>query len=217
MSRHSNEIDRDSGSLRPDRSTRRRLWTEDEVRALKKLYPREPIHVLVGAFPLRNWGSISAKARHLDLRRPCEALKTTLKAEGDIGFCAGMVIADGSVLEGCINSGVKRARSEGGGTRPRRYYSMPQVKVSMEDKESLERVGRLWGRKVTFCQTSATGNSVWSVQVGGKKAKELLALMMPYLAGPKRKKALYLLGKYGEKSSLPINAREHFVPFGGMP
>jgi hypothetical protein len=86
----------------------------------------------------------------------------------------------------------------------------------MEDKESLERVGRLWGRKVTFCGTSSTGNSYWSVQVGGKKAKELLLLMMPYLAGPKRKRALYLLQKYAEKTSLPVKVRDTFAPFSGM-
>lgn len=192
-------------------------WSDEEIRNLKSLYSREPIPVLVPLFPSRNWGSISKKARTLGLRRPRTApLSITLKFEGDIGYCAGMVIADGSVLEACIKSGVRRAKSEGGTARPRRYYSMPQVRVSMEDKESLERVGRLWGRKVVFCQTSSTGNSVWSVQIGGKKAKELLLLMLPYLAGPKRKKALFLLEKYADKTSLPVKARGAFVPFSGM-
>ena len=87
----------------------------------------------------------------------------------------------------------------------------------MEDKESLERLGPLWGRKVTCCGKSSTGNDVWSVQVGGKKAKELLFLMMPYLSGSKRKKALYLLQKYAERTTLPVKVRDSFVPFSGMP
>jgi len=218
MSRPTARIDRDLAGLKSNRSTRRRVfWSKKELRNLKKLYPTEPTHVLARTFPLHTRGSISAKARELDLRRPSPALLgATLKAEGDIGFCAGMVIADGSILEACISSGARRAKSEGGGNRPRRYYSMPQVKISMED-ESLERVAPLWGRKVTFCGTSSTGNKVWSVQVGGKKAKELLVLMMPYLAGPKRKKALYLLEKYGERTCLPVRVRGSFLPFGGMP
>ncbi|HVC27123.1 MAG TPA: hypothetical protein VND40_03090 [Nitrososphaerales archaeon] len=86
----------------------------------------------------------------------------------------------------------------------------------MEGKESLDRVERLWRRKTAFCQTMSTGNSVWSVQIGGKKAKQLQVLMMPYLAGPKRKKAIYLLEKYAERTSLPVRVREDFHPFGGM-
>jgi hypothetical protein len=154
-----------------NRRTRRKiLWSNEEIRNLKSSYSSEPISVLLEVFPLRSWRSISAKAITLGLRRPRTApLSTTLKSEGDIGFWAGMVIADGSVLETCISSGTRRARSEGGGARPPRYYSMPQVRISMEDKESLERVGRLWGRKVTFCQTSSTGNSVWSVKSVARK------------------------------------------------
>jgi hypothetical protein len=94
---------------------------------------------------------------------------------------------------------------------------MPQVKISMEDRDSLERVAKLWGRKTTFNGKSSTGNSVWSVRVGGRKAIELLALMMPYLSGPKRKKAFYQLEIYAGRTGLPVENREAFQPFGGMP
>jgi hypothetical protein len=53
-------------------------------------------------------------------------------------------------------------------------------------------------------------------QVGGKKAMELLQLMMPYLAGPKKKKALYLLQKYADRTSLPVKVKDTFFPFSGM-
>ena len=86
----------------------------------------------------------------------------------------------------------------------------------MEDKESIERLGRLWGRKAVFCQKSSTGNDVWSVAIGGKKALELMALMMPYLEGPKKKKAVYLLSKFQERTSLPVNNRNDFRPFEGL-
>lgn len=184
---------------------------------LNSMFPKDSIHSLIEAFPMRSWGSIQAKARQLGLRRPAPIpLTSTLVSEGDIGFCAGMIIADGSVMEGCVSSGRKRSKSEGGSVRPLRYYSMPQVKISMEDKESLERVARVWGRKVSFCQKSSTGNDVWSVQIGGKKAMELLRLVLPYFGGVKKKKALYLLTKYGERTSQSVRTKEDFRPFGGV-
>jgi len=86
----------------------------------------------------------------------------------------------------------------------------------MEDKEPLDYVARLWGRKTTFCQTSSTGNKVWAVQIGGKKAKELLKLMTPFLSGPKRKKALFLLDKYKDSTTLRVQRPEDFVPSSGL-
>jgi hypothetical protein len=105
------------------------------------------------------------------------------------------------------------ARSVGGGTRPRRYYSMQQAKISMEDKESLERVGRTWVRKTTSCGTNSKGDSVWSVQTRGEKAKDPLGLVVPYLAGSKKKKALCLLDRCAERTSLPVKGLESFLPF----
>jgi hypothetical protein len=192
-------------------------WSTTEIRSLKTLYQKESIQGVVTAFPNHTWGSIQGKAGELGLRRPRPApIRTTLKKEGDVGFCSGMVLADGSVLEGCISSGARRAKHEGGAARPRRYYSLPQVRISMEDKESLDRVARLWGRKTTLAQTSSVGNKVWSVQVGGKKALDLLRLMLPYMAGPKRKRGLYLLDKYKDRTSFPVLRREDFSPFRGL-
>jgi hypothetical protein len=57
---------------------------------------------------------------------------------------------------------------------------------------------------------------VFGVSEGGKKAKELLVLMTPHLAGPKRKKALYLLDKYTERTSLPVKVRETLLQSGRM-
>jgi len=119
-------------------------------------------------------------------------------------------------MEALIDSGPRRARHEGGGLRLRRYFSMPQVKISMEDKEPIDHVARLWGRKTTPSGYRSTGNKVWGVQIGGKKAKELLRLMMPYLAGPKRKKALFLLHKHRYRTTLPVPSREGFIAFRGL-
>jgi hypothetical protein len=80
----------------------------------------------------------------------------------------------------------------------------------MEDKESMERLGRLWGRKVVFCQKSSTGNDVWSVGIGGKKALGLMALMMPYLEGAKKRKAVYLLSKYQDRTTMSVKKRSDF-------
>jgi hypothetical protein len=184
---------------------------------LRKTYPNKSVETVLVALPTRKWGSMQAKASELCLHRPDPTpLGATLKREGDVGFCAGMIIADGSILEACIISGAKRARHEGGMSRPISCYSMPQVKISMEDKESLDRVATLWGRKTTFCQESSVGNDVWRVQIGRKKAQALLRLILPYLGGIKRKKALYLLAKYDQRAALPVKDRESFKPFGGM-
>jgi hypothetical protein len=193
------------------------MWSEKEVFDLRNLFPKESVQKLIGAFPMRTWDSIQAKARRLGLRRPDRIpLSSSLRKEGDVGFCAGMIIADGSVLETCISSGIRRAKHEGGAPRARRYYSIPQVRISMEDRESLDQVARLWGRKTTFCQKSSTGNDVYSVQIGGQKAKELLSLVLPYLRGIKRQKATYLLAKYYKRTSLPVKRRQEFRPFSDM-
>ena len=86
----------------------------------------------------------------------------------------------------------------------------------MEDRDSLDRVARLWGRKTAYCGTSSTGSKVWRVQIGGEKAKELLGLMVPCLAGPKRAKAPYLLAEDSGRTSLPVKRCEDSVPFGEM-
>jgi hypothetical protein len=93
---------------------------------------------------------------------------------------------------------------------------MPQVKVSMEDRESVDRVPTLWGRQTCFCLGSSVGNDVWSAQIGGQKAKEQLGLVMPYLAGVKRKKALQLISKSERATTLGVKDRGSFKPFEGM-
>jgi len=202
----------------PNAPHRRKIvWSVEELLQLRNLYPTQPVENVIEAFPMRNWISIQAMARKLDLHRPCPPLlSATLNSEGDVGYCAGMIIADGCVLETCVDSGNKRGRREGGGPRPRRYYSMPQVRIGMEDKESLERVGRLWGRKVTLYGKSSSGNDYWTVQIGGRKANDLLRLVLPYFEGVKKKKAMYLLNKYGERTTLPVAKKEDFRPFGGL-
>ena len=135
---------------------------------------------------------------------------------GDIGFSAGMIIADGSVMESLVSSGSKRGKLDGGGNRPRRWYSAPQVQVSMEDKESLARLAKMWAVRVIFCQKSSVGNDVWRVYVHGKKAYDLLRIVLPYLSGEKRKKALYLLRKYKNRTSLPVLSPQKFKAFGGI-
>jgi hypothetical protein len=127
-----------------------------------------------------------------------------------------MVIADGSVIESLISSGVRRGKLDGGGGRLAGWYSAPQVQVTMEDKESLTRLAGLWGAKVTFCQKSSVGNDVWRVYVHGKKAYDLLKIMLPYLAGDKRRKALYMLEKYKHRTAMPVLDSMNFRAFGGM-
>jgi hypothetical protein len=143
-------------------------------------------------------------------------ISATLYRPGDIGFSAGMIIADGSVMESLISSGSKRSRLDGGGRRLPRWYSMAQVQVSMEDKQSLVRLGMMWGARVTFCQKSSVGNDVWRVYVSGRRALDLLQIILPYLSGPKRRKAIYLLKKYKGKRTIPALDPERFKAFGGM-
>jgi hypothetical protein len=172
---------------------------------------------MLASFPNRGWGSVEGKARTLGLKRPPKPpISKTLFRAGDIGFSAGMTIADGCIMENLISSGTKRGRREGGGKRRLRWYSLPQVQVSMEDKESLDRLARMWGKSVSFCQRSSVGNDVWRVYVHGQKAYDLLKIMLPYLAGEKRRKALYLLKKYRKKTSLPVTSPSEFHAFGGM-
>src|SRR2546428_4909107 len=105
-----------TGNLRPERSAHRIPWSKSEVRNLKRLFPKKPIQTLIEAFPTRTWAAVQGKARDFGLRRPSPApLRATLRKKGDIGFCAGMVLADGSVMEALIDSGPRRARHEGGG------------------------------------------------------------------------------------------------------
>ncbi len=74
---------------------RKILWSKKELLVLGNMFPHESIQSLIEAFPIRTWNSIQAKARKLGLHRPDSVpLSTTLKG-GDIGFCAGMIIADG--------------------------------------------------------------------------------------------------------------------------
>ncbi|MDV3278146.1 MAG: hypothetical protein LYZ69_06740 [Nitrososphaerales archaeon] len=168
-------------------------------------------------FPGRTWWSIEGRARQLGLRRPeKEPISSSLFRTGDVGFSAGMIIADGSVIESWISAGSVRSKLEGGGVRPNRYYTMPQVQVSMEDKASLDRLARMWGARVNFCQKSSVGNDVWKVCVHGTKAYDLLKLVLPYLAGEKREKALYLLKKYRYRKSFVSSEPKKFVAFGGM-
>jgi len=205
----------------PDnRETRRRpktKWSDAELTTLKNLYPDASVDTLIRAFPTCSWASLQGRARTLGLHRPTPALlSSTLNREGDIGFCAGMIIADGCILETCISSGGARSVHEGGTLRPIRFYSIPQVKISMEDKESIDRVAQLWGRSTTLCQKSSTGNNVWSAQVGGRKALDLMQSILPYLSGPKKKKAIYLMTKYAGRKTLPVERREKFKPFGDL-
>jgi len=60
----------------------------------------------------------------------------------------------------------------------------------MEDKASLNLLARMWGRSVFFCQKSSVGNDVWRVYVHGKKAYDLLRIVLPYLEGEKRRKGI---------------------------
>jgi len=56
-------------------------------------------------FPGRAWSSIEGKARKLGLKRPPKVpISRTLHRQGDIGFSAGMIIADESVEERLISS-----------------------------------------------------------------------------------------------------------------
>ena len=165
----------------------------------------------------RTWGSIERKAHKLRLMRPGPArISVTLFRAGDIGFSGGMIIADGSVMEKLVSSGKRRAELDGGSDRPQRCYSTPQVQVSMEDNESLSGLGEMWGVHMNFCQKSSVGNDVWRVYVHGKKAYDLLKLVLPYLYGPKRKKALYLLKKYKSRTSIPVSEPSRFKAFGGQ-
>jgi len=86
----------------------------------------------------------------------------------------------------------------------------------MEDKISLDRLAKMWDTRTTFCQKSSVGNDVWRVCVSGKKAYDLLKLMLPYLSGEKRKKALYLLTKYKQKKAFRYSNPVEFRAFRRM-
>lgn len=96
------------------------------------------------------------------------------------------------------------------------FYSLPQVQVSMEDGASLERLAKMWGTRTNFCQKSSVGNDVWRVCASGKKAYDLLKLVLPYLFGEKRKKAIYLLKKYKHTKSLRFSDPVSFKAFSGL-
>lgn len=153
----------------------------------------------------------------MGLRRPQRTpITSTLWKDSDIGFPAGMIIADGTIGEPLIHSGGSRAKLDGDSPRIARCYSMPVVRVSMEDKASLRRLSRMWGTRVTFCQKSSTLNDVWQVAATGKRAYDLLRLVLPHLAGIKRKKALYILKKYKDRKSIPVKDPKSFRSFGDM-
>jgi hypothetical protein len=86
----------------------------------------------------------------------------------------------------------------------------------MEDKESLSLLVRMWGKRVYFCQKTPIGNGVWRIYVHGQKAYDLLKIVLPYIAGEKRKKSLYLLRKYRNRTSLPVSDPKIFEPVGGV-
>jgi hypothetical protein len=120
-------------------------WSAAEVRLLRKLFPKTTRRETLRRFPGRTWWAIEGKARGLGLRRPSNPpLSKTLYRQVDIGYSAGMTVADGSIMERLFSSGSRRGRLEGGGERRARWYSMPYVEVSMEDKDSLNRLGRIW-------------------------------------------------------------------------
>lgn len=93
---------------------------------------------------------------------------------------------------------------------------LPQVQVSMEDRASLNRLAKMWGARAAFCQKSSVGNDVWRVVVSGKKAYDLLRLVLPYLSGEKRKKAMYLIKKYKKRRSIRFSSLLKFKAFRGM-
>ncbi|MDV3292793.1 MAG: hypothetical protein LYZ70_00810 [Nitrososphaerales archaeon] len=207
--------------MRPNEKGRRKgsraTWTVEEVRILREVYAIENIRGVLSALPNRTWFAIQGKARKLKLGRPPKSvIASTLTNEGDIGFSAGMIIADGSVMERCICTGRKRGRIEGGGARKERYYSLAFVQVSMEDKESLARVASHWGVGVRHDGMSSVGNEVWRVVATGRRALDLLKMLLPYLAGTKKRRAEYLLSKYTERTSAPVVDRKKFKPFSGM-
>jgi hypothetical protein len=168
-------------------------------------------------FPGRSWFSIDGRAKDLGLRRPGRSpISSFLNKPGDIGFSAGMIIADGSVMETWISTGRARGKLEGGGPRQAAFYMLPQVQVSMEDRASLDRLAKMWGTRTRFCQKSSVGNDVWRVVVSGKKAYDLLELVLSYLSGEKRNKAMYLLKKYKRKKSFRFSDPIEFKAFSGM-
>jgi len=97
-----------------------------------------------------------------------------------------------------------------------RWTSMPHVQVSMEDKASLNRLGAMWGCSTIHDQKSSVGNDVWRVYVCGRKARDLLRIVLPYLAGKKRKRALYILKKYSKRTSIPVDDPASFRRFEGL-
>lgn len=192
-------------------------WSTHEVRLLRKAYPKVTRRQALKLFPMKSWWSIEGKAHTIGLKRPDEAvISNTLHREGDVGFSAGMIIADGSVMERLVSSGTKRGRLEGGGKRSPRWTSMPLVEVSMEDKASLNRLGAIWGCSTIYDQKSSVGNDVWRVYVSGRKARDLLRIVLPYLAGKKRRRALYILKKYRKRTSIPVDDPASFRRFEGL-
>jgi hypothetical protein len=93
---------------------------------------------------------------------------------------------------------------------------MPLVQVSMEDKASLNRLGAMWGCSTIYDQKSSVGNDVWRVYVSGRKARDLLRIVLPYLAGKKRRRALYILKKYRKRTSIPVDDPASFRRFEGL-
>lgn len=185
------------------------------MRLLRRIYPTETRLKILKVLPGRSWWSICGKATALGLKRPAKVpISMTLFKEGDVGYSAGMIIADGSIMETLVSSGKKRGKLDGEEKRPQRWYSMPEAQVSMEDKQSLIRLAKMWGAHVGFCQKSSVGNDVWRVNVQGKKAYDLMKIILPYLSGEKRRKALHLLKKCGKRTSLVVVNPKSFEAFG---
>ncbi len=192
-------------------------WSIEEIQLLRKVYPKVTRRQVLKLLPGRLWWSIERKAQKIGLKRPVKAaISITLHRQVDVGFSAGMIIADGSVMEKLVSSGTKRGTLEGCGERSQRWTSMPAVQVSMEDKASLNRLGAMWGSSTIFDQKSSVGNDVWRVYVCGRKARDLLKIVLPYLAGKKRKRALYILKKYRKRTSIPVDNSTSFIRFEGL-
>jgi hypothetical protein len=88
-------------------------WPASELNRLKRTYPSASVPAVMAALPGRKWGSTQKIASQLGLHRSCTTPPgTTLVTKGDIGFCAGMIIADGSLLETCVSSRKKERRTK---------------------------------------------------------------------------------------------------------
>lgn len=78
-----------------------RPWTDEEVEALKRIYPVKYTDEIMEALPNHSWFSIETKAMELEIKRMLDrrfgAIKSIKLPESDLSYIAAMIDGEGSI------------------------------------------------------------------------------------------------------------------------